>query len=307
MSPAQIPYDDAHKVSTVFDMEMFKNLEKGEVARICVLDEQAYMALRHYVKDTGYYECHGDYETVVRELSDPAKCVACKYAQDGRDVPVSMPMRHFVAHILRYTTNNKGQLLSPLSFKIQAWSFSNDKFNMLAERQKNHGKLRGKDLLITCTEKNWQRYDMDVAQGPALWLQSPELKARVAELWKTERHPDIDKLLCRKVDAQQLKEIVQRVINKAPAEAQAEALADVGPVLSEADLDGLLNGVEPTPLVPQPLKASAETPAPSAKKPPAAPATQTLAGPAAQAPAPAPASPMEAVADLNFDDILKLP
>jgi hypothetical protein len=297
MSPSQVPYDDAHKVSTVYDMEMFKNLEKGEVARICVLDDQAYMALRHYVKDTGYYECHGDYETVMRELSDPSKCYACKYAQDGRDVPVSMPMRHFVSHILRYTTNNKGELLKPLSFKIQAWSFSNDKFNMLTERQKNHGKLRGKDLIITCTEKNWQRYDIDIGQGPALWLQLPELKQRVADLWKSDRHLDIDKLLCRKVDAQQLKEVVARVVAKAPADVQAEALSDVGSVLSEADLDGLLSGVAPEPLVPAALKPNAESPAPSAKPKPVAEIKVATA---------TPITPVAAVADMNFDDILNL-
>jgi len=249
--PGQVPYDDAHKVSTVFDMEMFKNLEKGEVARVCVIDEQAYMAVRHYLKELGYYECHGDYETVLREGADPAKCVACKYAEDGREVPVSKAQRHFVSHIIRYTTNNKGELLKPITFKMMAWSFSNDKFNMLTDRQKNHGKLRGKDLIIKCTDKNWQRYDVDVAAGPALWLANDELKKRLADMWQKERHLDLDKLLCRKVDVGQMRDLVTKVIQKAPADIQKEAIAEAGSVLSESDLSGLLEGVESTPLAVQ--------------------------------------------------------
>jgi len=231
----------------------------------------------------------------MRELSDPGKCIACKFATEGRDVPVSIPQRHFVTHILRYTTSNKGELLKPLSFKIQAWSFSNDKFNMLTERQKNHGKLRGKDLIITCTEKNWQRYDIDVAAGPALWLMSPELKQRVGDIWKTDRHLDIDKLLCRKVDAQQMKELVQKVITKAPADIQAEALAsEVGSALTEADLEQLLGGIDnKQPLSPpQPLKATGEV---VTTLPPAIPSVGPTIGPA---------DPTKVV--LNFDDILNL-
>jgi hypothetical protein len=206
-------YDQSNKVSTVFDMEQFKGLEKGEKRRICMLDKEPICAVVHWVTDTGYCECLGDYEIVSKGEVDE-NCPACKHATQGRESAVSMPTRRFVTHIFEYITNNKGTVIPPTNFRVKAWVYGNDKFGVLSDRTSEHGDLRQKDLIITCQGKDYQKYDIDVSTKGCFWMASPELKERAKFLFKAEHRQDIGRLLGKTLNKQELTVAVSKAVRK---------------------------------------------------------------------------------------------
>ena len=240
-----MPLDPENKAASVFDLDSFK-LEKNEKARITMLDKHAKMMLAHYVRsgeprEDGsipgrYYACLGDYKKVMEDGADPEGCPACAVAEPARDVPVSVPRRRFAMHIIRYRTNTKGQATQPLSLALEVWQFGDNKFNQLVDRQEEHGDLRKKDIIVTCTGKQYQSFDLDVA-GKMLVSTDDSAKAQYAEL-KKERSSELDRLLCQTLNHESLERMVGQATPKIKdEEIEAEADSTLDEVLDEVEAE----------------------------------------------------------------------
>lgn len=192
---------------SVFDIDKFK-LEKNEIARIVLIEDEFDFVYSHWVDDKGYFVCNGNHDCIKENGSDVENCVLCKNAL--KDSPIKPPRRHFVGEIIRYTTNSRGELLEPLSVDVQPWVFGDDKYNDLALKKDVHGDLRKKDLVIKCTAKNFQRFQIEVAE--AVYLKDKETMSQIVSVYKKKKHGDIERLLGRVAENAQMSRIVEDVL-----------------------------------------------------------------------------------------------
>ena len=247
---AELGFDNpSFKSASIFDMDQLR-LEKDEKARIAIIDEKAKMELVHWIdaEPRGrYYVCLGDYQTVQSQSSDPDRCPACSVAEPGRGVLVSMPRRRFVLNVARYRTNSKGAILNPLSLALQAWVFSDDKYNKLVDRHQEHGDLRRHDITLTCTAKQYQSYDIDVS--PKLMLQEDEGGLSQYKQLRKETNPDVSRLLGTTLSYERLEALVSDAAPPITEEEQAKETAtiveDVMAELSVASLDTPMEAASP--------------------------------------------------------------
>jgi hypothetical protein len=247
---AELGFDNpSFKSSSIFDMDQLR-LEKDERARIAIIDEKAKMELVHWINGDPrgrYYVCLGDYQTVQSQTSDPDRCPACSVAEPGRDTVVSMPRRRFVLNVARYRTNSKGQVLNPLSLALQAWVFSDDKYNKLVDRHQEHGDLRRHDITLTCTAKQYQSYDIDVS--PKLLLQEEAGGLEQYKQLRKETNADVSRLLGTTLSYERLEALVSDSTPPMTEAEQAKETAgiveDVMAELSNAPLDTPMEAAPP--------------------------------------------------------------
>lgn len=204
----EIPFDQEHKSTSIFDTDQLR-LDANEKARILIMDQNAKMQWVHYIltgdedRATGrrmgrYYVCLGD-GTLLGSKDGPGvdveRCPACKIAEPGRDVFCGIPRCRFVVNIARYRTNLKGQIVKPISLALNAWVFAQEKYNMLADRAEEHGDLRRHDIIVTCTSKQYQKFDMDVAAQTAMQTDTAA-RGQYKEL-QAQRSPEIELLIAQ--------------------------------------------------------------------------------------------------------------
>jgi len=165
--------------------------------------------------------------TKQRKAESPQTCPACKAASPGRDVAVSTPRRRFALHIARYRTNQAGQAITPLSLAMQIWVFSDDKFNKLVDRYAEHGDLRRRDLVITCTAEQYQTFDIDVSVK-MLAATDDASKAQYREC-KSQMSNDIERLLATPTSYEALERLL------------GNATPDIMPDLDPSSMDELIS------------------------------------------------------------------
>lgn len=116
-------------------------LKKDQTARIAILSKDAYMVLDHYsTKARRHARC----------IKSKGMCPACSVLGD--------PKERFACKVLIYRTAETGEVLAPFSGKVAVWVFGADKFVQLRAIRKQWGDLRGRDLTVTCTDENFQRF-----------------------------------------------------------------------------------------------------------------------------------------------------
>ena len=218
----KLTFSADNRLASVFDIPRL-SLKKGERARIAMLENDASFMLRHWVDGIGYIECKGGFEQIKDLGTDPEHCALCKIASPVRDSACSMPKRSFAAPIMQYLTDSRLKPMEPIAAQMKLWVFGEDKFSVLCNRADERGDLRQYDIIITCQEEQFQRFDIDIAQT-AFWLKDDETRKRIAELYKEERpaDPDLMRVLGRSLDEAQLRDIAGRV----------QTGADVGVALS---------------------------------------------------------------------------
>lgn len=82
------------------------------------------------------------------------------------------PTAKFGTVVLHYDTNMYGVIDPQGKFKLEAFIFGAEKWNILKRRHQEWG-LNAHDILITCTEPNYQKHDYEVARE-SLWSGAPE-------------------------------------------------------------------------------------------------------------------------------------
>ena len=237
----QIPYSEKNKSLSVFDMDQLK-LRKGEKARIALMDENAVYQWSHWVNNPsaqdggskgGYYVCLGDNKKLLEDGAAPEVCPLCRVAEPSRDGMVSFPKRRFATHVARYRTNNLGQIMLPMALYLQVWLFGDDKYNALTDRSTEHGDLRKRDIVLTCTIEPYQKFDMDVS--PKLNLVSDlSAKAQYLEI-KKQHSKELERLLGRSITKENMEKMVSQAMPSIISDTDISA--NVDDVLAELESD----------------------------------------------------------------------
>lgn len=215
----RLAFSSENRLASVFDIGRL-SMKKGERVRVAMLENDANFMLRHWVNGIGYIECKGGFEQIRDLGTDPTSCPLCTIASPVRDGAVSMPKRSFVSPIMQYLTDSKLKPLEPIAAQMKLWIFGEDKFGVLCNRAEERGDLRQYDIVLTCQEESFQRFDIDIAQS-AFWLKDDATRKRFAELYKTERPSDADlmRVLGRSLELPQIHDIVGRIRTGGPAGA----------------------------------------------------------------------------------------
>ena len=126
------------------------------------------------------------------------------------------------------------KLRSPFTVEVQAWTFSNKKFDDLVDLAEAWGDLRNHDIALKCINKKFQNIEMAV-RPDAQWQANDERKQLTIETFKQNRHPNLSDLIARTITKEQAEDDIA-VVQKAVAKAHGR---DVPDPLSErtANLD----------------------------------------------------------------------
>lgn len=204
---SSVQWDDGNVARRRDDRVKFN---KDKVDRICVMDQTAEMKWTHYLG--GYVECTA---MVVVDETDPETNQPIKVTRPLNPCKIHPlcdrePDERFGAHILVYTTDRDGMPLSPLNFSMKWWAFGQQHFKTLRVLRKQFGDIRMRDLIITCTNTDYQHLQITPAND-AWWLSNEAFKQMVAERYKAAcQSMDIGKLLATHVPIEKQDEYIEK-------------------------------------------------------------------------------------------------
>jgi hypothetical protein len=115
----------------------------------------------------GNYICTGSEETIRENRADPDNCPICAYATHSEEF---VPARYHAMNVIVYATRpGTYELVEPYSVQLLPWRFGERQLKQIADLWREHGDLQLKDLLIECTAKQYQNYEVQVG-ATAAWL-----------------------------------------------------------------------------------------------------------------------------------------
>lgn len=130
---------------------------------------------------------------------------------------------YFVAPVVHYFTDKNGVPKKPFTYEVKVWRFSEDKFKALKRKSTSDEtrRLVKGDILVTCTEEQYQRMDLEL-QSKALWrMMKPEIEEKIYEEAQMLSEA-MEKILGKSLS----KEILKEKLGGKPAELTPEDLAD---------------------------------------------------------------------------------
>ena len=142
--------------------------------------------------------CAGDYGIIADSAADPANCPICKRASQTDEV--GDPERRFAVNVVRYTMNREfTKPISPFACQIIVWPFTDKTYNTLTDIKEESGNLKGRDLLLKCTNEPYQNYDIQ-AGSTNLWQSSDAIKETVVATYQGNRVADLERACGRKAE-----------------------------------------------------------------------------------------------------------
>lgn len=199
-------------------------LEKGEVARIYMIEQDPYFEFVHNLRapkiTNGVAEteevtdqrsgetrtqikmafigrpiCLGDPGVLQEKGVDPANCPIC--AESIKNDRVDKPQRRYAVHILKYGTKaGTPNVMEPFVVQLQVWSFTDKVFNKLidlGEAWAESGGLKGHDLQLgPCNNPTFQQFD--IAALPSVAWNASDATKQLAKTTFTEQKLDDEKL-----------------------------------------------------------------------------------------------------------------
>lgn len=159
----------------------------------------------------GRHVCVGSLDILSQKGVDPDGCPVCAASKES--AAVDAPQRRFAMHIIRYkTTAGSFNVQDPFQVDLQAWAFTDMIFGQLVDFAVEWGDMKEHDLLLgPCTNKNYQKFDLNVA-GKAEWLASDERKALVVNVYKNNQCQDLTTFIGRKLTRDQIQEDLDKVL-----------------------------------------------------------------------------------------------
>lgn len=174
-----------------FAKQLRFSMRAGDSAMVAVLQETLARADVHYIGT--YVYCLGH---------------DCPFCQIKEATP------RYLAWILKYITDSRGQPIQPLAGEVKTWLFGRDKYAALTDIQRAIGDLRLTDIRLTCTEDKFQRFTI-TQTGKSLWLADKAFAQRMIDLYNEVKKDPID-LIARYVSHQAAPAFIR-------AQAQREA------------------------------------------------------------------------------------
>ena len=215
------------------------SLEKGEQARISVLQEAPRVAFVHnfekiltnerglpievtrtradgseYVQNkteyAGKFRCLGDPDVMQSSGADPANCPACKgHVENPNAIRAASP--RYLMQVLKYNTKpGTFAPVKPFGATLIVWDTTERRFEELVEIYNEHGDLRQKDLLLgPCEDKNYQKFNVQPGGDKAQWLGNKEY---VAELLADNPIEDLEGVAGKKPSEEEMRIKVSEIV-----------------------------------------------------------------------------------------------
>lgn len=296
---AKVSFSSENKVANNNEYPRLK-LEHGERALIVCIEQEPEMEYVHTLRapeigpdgrvlkemkqgKKGEYEapkmefvgqhlCFGNFDKLADKGVDPENCPTCRAAVEEEGVDTPLP--RYAMHVLRYGLQPGGWTVrEPFSVTLEAWVFAAGRFNTLVDFATEWEDLRYHDIKLgPCENKNFQKYDMQVAKEAA-WLKTPDRKDYAIEVYKNNKATDLAALIGRKISREQALTDIERVLervrqaNGKPADTSSPAAAanasidaDVADLLGDKSEEGVDPWAEAKPAAdaPEPAKSAAD-------------------------------------------------
>ena len=251
------------------------SLDKGEQARICVLEESPRQVFVHTfqkvvtddrgkpieIHDTwpdgspnvryqseyaGKYRCLGDPEVVNSAGADPANCPACRGHIENPSA-IKAAQARFLVKILKYNTKpGSFAPTKPFAASLIAWDLTSRRFEELQALYEEHGDLRNKDLLLgPCEDKTYQKFSILIGSDKAIWQQNTDY---IKELISDNPLDDIESVAGKKPTEEELQVRTQEIVR-----AYNHAMNITS---TSSSYESLISKEEPAPKVTRPAKSS---------------------------------------------------
>jgi len=131
-----------------YDFDLYKG-RNGVTDRIGILvPSEITFGRVHYTKEAGYFLCQSEWKmSGGQEIC--AKVAACCDKLEA-------PRKRFACLVIHYNTLPNGGLVKPFSYQLKLWRFSDDRYIVLRELNKEFP-LAQHDIKITCTDDTFQK------------------------------------------------------------------------------------------------------------------------------------------------------
>lgn len=188
--------------------------------------------------------CVGDMTAISAKGSDPNNCPLCDYA--AKSDSVTPPSRRFAMHVVLYQTTPGGfQITDPPQAALKVWQFTDYIFNQLVDFNDTWKDLRKHDLLLgPCTNKNFQKFEINIAPDAAWLTNGDDFKTQIVELYKNNQAPNLSALIGRKLSKEAAQAELDRVIEREQQVSSDVTEDPIEAASQAAELDDLLDGLD---------------------------------------------------------------
>lgn len=172
-------------------------MTSGEVIRVSFISDEVVARARHYLRNKGYRRC----------LSYSGFCPACIAAERDSEFhkkDLNRASSSFGANIFVYETDDEGNLTegTPKGDNY-LFIFGEEKFASLRSIKNMYGSLVGLDLLITCTDSNFQKMTIQAFPPQMSAASNPQVMKAITAKIKKDGYP-LDKFIAKEVSPAQL-------------------------------------------------------------------------------------------------------
>jgi hypothetical protein len=200
----QTTFEDPNVARQRDDRLRFK---KGKLDRICIVDSTVYYKWVHFLGT--YVECTGmefvdGLDNDGKQVKIPRLVKPCKF----HEVDTKDPAERFGAKCIIYTTDNDAIPIDPLRFSLKWWPINKNNYAALRGFRKAFGDLRARDLIIQCTNEDYQHLQISPA-NEAWWLMNEQFKQDVVHRLQ-QFTVDIDKELALAIPLDRQDDYIKR-------------------------------------------------------------------------------------------------
>ncbi len=196
-----------------YDFDLYKG-RNGVTDRIGILvPGEITFGRVHYTKEAGYFLCQSEW----KQSGGQEICSKVAPCCDKLDAP----RKRFACLVIHYNTTPNGALVKPFSYQLKLWRFSDDRYIVLREMNKEFP-LAQHDIKITCTDDTFQKMTIQACKDRVVNSDAFK-KAYGADVdaWVKASMTKLDKQVGKSFAA---KELLEKLgMAQAPAIVQQEA------------------------------------------------------------------------------------
>lgn len=217
---------------SAYDFEFYTG-RQNQTDRLGILrDAGPFGARVHYTKIAalGYFVCLSEFKK-IKQPDGTVTEVPVKLAICCKKVPDSLRKR-FIVPVIKYGTQPNGELLKELTYKLMAWRYTDDKYIIMRNLNREFP-LADHDILIQCTNEGWQKLTIHACKQKLIKLPKwPAENLAEINLWVESKLPKMAKTLGRRyTEAELLEKFGMVQPNQAAVAARDTPLMDLNELL----------------------------------------------------------------------------